>query len=306
MTTLDLMLELSDRRARSWKNIELRSLPDPYGLHEAAILGTYSYALLTSRVRLLIKSSLIELDEEHREPPPVIARDYLRAKYKRGPINKKNQIEAIEDGTKPVPIFAAPGKFTEGYYIDIKSAYWSIMKIVGWNPDYYPGKWIAPGEPPSDFPFPEHKIARNCLVSAGVPGKMLQYKPTGQFYEVGGGSPLKNPGLFRLISDVLNSIAHTARREYGALYVNNDGFIAPSHKSAAQIVQLIKNWGLTPTIKAEGPGAVRSAGAYQVGKMTSIPFKMRVDNLAVSIIHRPAYADWLEENFSYWAAENQD
>ena len=303
LNQIPALIERAKEREENYKRIVVTELPDPYGLEEITLIGNYSYTGITTRTRTVKKKSLIELDENTSETPPAIARDYLRIKYNHGPTVKKIQLETLEAGIKPAPNYAKPARFDHGYYIDISAAYWSIMKIAGWNVDYYPGKWISTGTPPDDFPFPENKVARNCLVSAGYARPIQRFLPrlkTFDFIQPGNG--LKNLGLYRLITDLLNSIAGNAI-DLGAVYVNNDGYIAPNERTAAKIIGMIYDFGLTPAIKGEGEGSIKSAGAYKVGPLISKPWEIRTEKQFISAIHPPHYKDWLQRAFSFWAAE---
>jgi hypothetical protein len=300
---LNILIERAKKRQDQWRTIPVRQLPDPYSLTETTILGSYSYSKLSSRTRIVVKKDCVTLDGDLIETPSAIARDYLREKYKRGPIIKSVQAAALMDSLYGVPNYAKPRLFEHGFYVDIKSAYWSIMKISGWNVDYWPGKWLSIGTPPDDFPFYNHKIARNCLVSAGVPSKILRYTPRGQFDEMRVGSPLANISLFKLIQDVLNSIAEESIAA-GAIYVNTDGFIAPNENIAAKIINIIEDWGLVASIKGEGEGGVKGAGAYKVGNAESVPWSLREDNAPIKAIHAPHHRRWLKKAFSFWSREN--
>lgn len=302
------LIELSERRARKWTPVQVANLPDPYSLNEPALIGSYSYSLQKSRTRLIRTAGLVKLDDSHVETTPAVARDYLKIKYKIGPRTKKVQEDNIKAGQFPPPNLALPRGFSEGTYIDIKSAYWSIMKVAGWNPDYYPGKWLSPGTPPDDFPFPENKVLRNCLVSSGIPGKILRYDPRVKgdpFSTISPKSPLENLGLFRLITDILNLIASVAQ-DMGAVYINTDGFIATNAQATAEIIQLIMDFGLTPSIKAEGSGGIKSSGAYKVGSVVSEPYKMRMTDHEVRAVNLPANHKWLQRRFQFWARERMN
>ena len=303
---LDKMIEKCHNRGEKWTFTPVKKLPDPYTLQEVTIIGTYSFTMQSSRRRLVMERDLIHLDQDHRETPPAVARDYLYSVFKQGPKIKRAQMETNTDGLRPAPVYALPCQFEEGYYIDIIGAYWSLMNITGWNVDYWPGKWLSPGRPPADFPFPENKIARNCLVSAGKSRPMIRYipdkKPDPFDDKLLPGNPLANSGLIRLITDVLNAIAGQAV-DLGAVYINNDGYIVRSHKAAADICQLIYDYGLIPQIKGEGPGGVKSVGAYRVGPMKSAPYAIRGEVKPADSIHRPRYVRWLRDRLSYFASE---
>lgn len=296
---------------QSRKEIVLtKRLPPLSSLKELTIIGKYSYYQNQSQRRIIDKTESIELRPGLIETPPNIARTYLLDKYKLSPRLSKIQFEANVESLRQMPNFAKPCSFDYGFYIDIKSAYWSIMQIAGWDVDYHPGKWLSDGTPPHDFPFPEHKTARSCLYSAGAMSTIPYYDPAykkkgkeSAFDTFKNGNPLINPALCKLTSDVLNCIA-TQAINAGAVYANTDGFIAPNEHIAGHIVHIIMNWGLRAGVKAEGKGGVKSAGAYKVGSETSSPYKARKDTQPIKKVFEPSYINWLEKTFSFWAREN--
>lgn len=316
---LKAMRERARERAERWKPIKLRKLPDPTQLSERAILGSYSFTLQVNRIRLLRLYSLIEVDEGLQETPSAIARDYLILTYRRSP--KILHSQAVKIGAwddpeeqdvekkhlKPFPLYASPRKYDNGFYIDIESTFWSIMKIAGWNVDYYPNEWLAKGKPPTDFPFPNHKQARSCLVSVARPGFIQCWDPNGKtpkdkFPKIKATSQIVNLSISKLISDVLNSIAQTAV-DMGAIYANTDGYIVTTERQAAAVSQMVMDWGLTPRLKAEGRGAVKGSGSYKVGETISIPYTARgVTPEEVRNLYAPDYSKWLQKRFAKIAA----
>lgn len=307
MNMIASLSEMSRERQDRYPTEIRRELPDPYGFQEIIYLGSYSYFFPQSKRRMVVAHGLIRLGDKIRETPPAVARDYLESVYHHGPRVRHEQIQKIRAGLSALPNMAKPCRFDHGFYIDIKSAFWSLMQIVGWNPDYYPEKWLCPGRPPADFPFPDHKIARNCLVSAGLISEVPIYRPpdggSGETQRIG--SKILNYSLYRLISDVLNTIAGQAE-SLGAVYANTDGYIAPDPIIGARIAQLIFDWGLTPRIQAEGPGGVRGSGAYKVGGNTSTPFKVRRDDRGLRKIHPRRASRWLQERIAFYSAEARD
>jgi hypothetical protein len=294
------MLERVMKRQEQWATVYQSKLPDIATLNETTLIGSYSYSLVSSRIRIVRDKDLIPVGElKLKEAPSTAARDYLNIQYKRGPIVKHLQAVSIMDGLNSMPNYAKPSRFAHGFYVDIKSAYWSIMGISGWNVDYYPGKWLSAGRPPFDFPYPGHKISRNCLVSAGLKGGITRYMPPGTLDVIKPGGNLTNMSLPKLISDVLNCIAFDAV-QMGAVYVNTDGYIAPDEKTAAKIIGLITDWGLVASIKGEGEGGVKSSGAYKVGDNSSLPWNRRVRDQGVNVVRLPSYSGWLQKSFTYW------
>lgn len=299
---LQALLEAALKRADNWMTIRVRQFPEVEKLNEIVMLGAHSYALINTRRRLM--RDRIQIEGEVFETPSAIARDFLRHVYKRGPRYIKSQALTVE-GVPPVPSYAAPRKFAHGFYIDLQAAYWSIMEIVGWDVDYNPGLWLSPGRPPRDFPFPDHKVARNCLVSAGRLSGIPRYDPRklpdNPFDEIMRGSELKNAQLPRLIHDLLNCIAIQAIGE-GAIYVNNDGYIAPDEKIKDRIVNVITGWGLTARIKAEGGGEVKASGTYRIGRIKTKNYQTINDPIPLANIYPPSYKKWLEDEFTFFAA----
>ncbi len=265
------------------------------------MLGAHSFALVETR-RRLIQDRVLILDGIY-ETPSALARDYLRGEYKRGPRGTSRQL-SITAGIPPVPSYAKPGRFIDGAYIDGQAMYWSIMQVAGWDVDYNPGLWLSPGRPPASFPFPDHKVARNCLVSAGRMTGIPTYNPKklpGDPYEtITRGNELKNNQLPRLIVDLLNSIANLCIKE-GAVYVNNDGMIAPSQNIADRCRQIFADWGLIGRTKYEGPGEVKACGTYTVGEHKTQNYEKN-DEVAIRNIYAPPYARWLQTEFSFLAS----
>lgn len=296
---LDMMIEKCYRRRENWNTIEIQPLPGIRSFGESAILGTFSVLMLSSKARYILKPVLVSLDHT-RDTPTSIARDYLMLKYKRGPIVSHKQILSFDKHQKPAPNYAKPQEFRDGAYIDIQATYWSLMKIFGWNVDYYPGMWLRPGTRPDDFPFPDNKLARNCLVSAGLSDLIPIYTYPHGMKRVKKGNPLMNRSLLTAINDVLNSIAARAVT-MGAIYVNSDGYIAPNWETADNIIQEIKEWGLVPRIKAAGAGEVVGSGTYQVGAVRSALMKTREITKGVDTIRNPAYNEWLKRSVHHWS-----
>jgi hypothetical protein len=298
--SLAVLIDAAHRRRERFHTVELVRLPELRTLQEPTILGTYSFVKQISQTRLLKAPDCVRLDG-CIESPSAVARDFLSWKYRKGPRVKHTQIQRLRGGFLAPPSFAKPCSFEHGFYIDIRSTYWSIMNTVSWKVDYWPGKWVGlQAEPPVDFPFPDHKISRNCLVSAGLSHGIQRYVPGDKstVESITPGNPLANLSLFRLICDILNAIGFEAQ-ERGAVYVNNDGYIATSSTIAREICQIVFDWGLEPRIKYEGPGWVRAIGSYKVGN-----HKTRREMIAqkTTRLREPAGASWLQKRIAKLAA----
>jgi hypothetical protein len=303
MSIINRLAEVAIERASRYKQVFVKSLPDPDDLDEYTLLGSYSYSLQETRRRLI--ADCLEIVPGVYETPAAISRDYLKLIYKRGPRFTRRQLSNVSS-LPPEPNVAYPQKFLYGMYVDIKACYWSIMKIAGWNVDYNPGLWLSPGRVPSDYPFPEHKIARNCLVSAGMMSGIAfynpHYLPREPYGIIQGGNPLQNYQLVRLIHDILNSIAVQAL-EAGAIYANKDGFICPDGTSAAACIRIIQDWGLRGTIKAKGPGEVKASGTYYVGSSRTLNYEKVAAPRPMELLYKLPYMKWLQREFSFFAAK---
>ena len=290
-------------RQERWLTERMQQLPSPFDLKEDAILGSFSYALQSSRKRLLRSDVLLRVDGTS-DTPPSLARDYLLIRHKKARGVSWPQLVRIKEEERPMPLYAQPQRFSEGYYIDIRGAYWSIMQVIGWKADYFPGRWLGRGEGVRDFPYQEderrQKIARVSLVSSCRPSKVPRWSVgTQSLQTVSTGNPLINMQLFGAVRDVLNAIAWEARA-VGAIYVATDGYIAPTYKKACAILEAIDSWGLKARVKGAGPGLVAGAGCYHVGELhTARPTEER---LPVDTMKASAYDGWLKGAFGRLAA----
>jgi hypothetical protein len=177
-----------------------------------------------------------------------------------------NQYHLIMDRRRSHPLYANPCVLEDAYYIDLQSAYWSIMSIVGWDVDYCPGKWIGVSSNVEDFPFKSDKLARNSMVSVGLPGLLRVWTGTRLSF-VKRANPFVNLGLWSLIHDVLHGVA-SEMVEIGAKYVHTDGYILPSG-NASDAFDILDSWGLSGSVKERGSAIIRGAGDYDIGGHTS-------------------------------------
>lgn len=285
------------KRRAAWEVIEDDVIPDPVGLNETCIVGTMSLCALETRRRFIIKAACVVTPWSGAdgrlwlETPTSLARDYLSAIYKKSPPVTHKQVLYLRAHTAPLPLWAVPCTFTDGYYLDIVSTYWTLMSAYGWNVDYWPGKWFAGGRPPADFPWPGHKLARNCLVSAGMSSRVQVYKPGAGYMNMKTGNHLTNLQLYCTIADTLNSVAREMVDRAGAVYVNTDGYILRDYASLTRALEVLREWHLPPHIKANGPGFVRGPGSYKFGP--GAPGR-RMAETPIAKIQEIPWAEWLK------------
>lgn len=305
---LEALIQRAHRRRDQVHTEDVPELPDLAELHERTIIGTYSYYGLVSQSRKVWIPGAIRLDG-CIETPSAIARDYIGWKYGRAGTVRKGQLDVIRGGSAGVPLYAQPCRFRHGWYLDVQSAYYSILNVVGWDVDYWPEKWLGRGEPPADFPFPEHKRARNCLVSCAIGGDVPCYDPSAtwadRFEPLKVANALSNQQLWRLVRDVLMSIGAQAVLA-GAVYVNTDGYIVTDESAKAQLEQIIADWGLKARLKAWGAGRVVTHGVYDIGRELHSDPQRHPANARPAMIQQRVnyvpYASWLQKRFAALAS----
>lgn len=231
---------------------------------DAVIMGGYSRAWLNRPYREVLEQKALTY-YGYIESPTTLARDYLMLCFK--PSKIKTEQKAVLFGAR-MPTYSKPSIFKDGIYIDIKSAWWSILNLVGWDVDFNPGKWFGFGSPADDFPFFDSKVARSALVSIGRMSKMyVMVDGVTQIRQTG--NPLLNYNLYGAIAATLNTFATRAINDYGCVYVNTDGFIFPDVDRGREFENYLLRFGLASGIKGTGAGFVASVGSYRVGDMLS-------------------------------------
>ena len=225
--------------------------------------------------------------------PSELARAYIACKYPRmRALNVQTQIFKRHISA---PLYVSPHHYESGFYIDIKSAYWQILQVVGWDCDYYPGVWLAKGQPMDDFPFAETRLVRNCLVTCGLPSEASVWDgDKQQFIRVKTFNKQINLGIWRLVMDVLHCIAWDCIAA-GAVYAHTDGYICSGERVVA-VQNAISEWGLISTIKRQGVTDVYGVGSYTIDKFgTKNP---HIRTRPYDGLELPEYNNWLRKRFA--------
>lgn len=260
-TVRDEMVSICNDRHNKYQVSVVEEFADVRNVNERVFMGNFSYTYATSKQRKIIASGEVSTLANKPQTASEIARDYLDVCY---PHRLRCTGQQREEYILPrsIPLYYQPFVSKDAIYLDIKSTYWAIQQVVGWNVDYMPGKFLSPGRAPYDFPLPDNKIARNCLVSAGLSNKVTVWTGN-KFIETSPYNHHLNLGLYTLICDVLNCLASEAI-SCGAHYVNTDGYILPSNRSA-EMFERFAYWGLPLHVKAVGETLVTGIGSYIVG-----------------------------------------
>lgn len=267
------------------------------------IIGSFSLTSVQTKQRWMVKHEVYQFEEGIYTTPTDLARAYLAIKYPRKGRSRitTKQYQNFFGKRRNAPLFAKPANLSDAVYVDVKSAYWSILQAVGWDVDYSPGAWLKVKSSVSDFPFPGIKMARNCLVSvaASASGRMTIW--TGkELIAKKSGNQFCNLMLWSIVMDVLNGLA-TECISAGAIYCYTDGFICDT-ELADTIIGIIRSWGLVGEIKRKGPAHIKGAGSYRVGDYSSKPYQLSRDR-TVDKIDRTVNVGWLKKRFAYFAAK---
>lgn len=237
------MKDLKERREATTPTTWRRGLPphevlSPEGMW---VLGTYSYTNRNLHTRLADKTDTIFL-APYIYTPSELARDYLTYRYGKARRICKEQWRLFRNTAPAAPLYAKPGLYRDYQYVDLKAAYWSIVNLVGWDVDYMPERWLSYGDPPSDFPAPNHKASRSALVSA-TRRSVVMVKTGENVYEKSIYNPLWNDSLWYVVMHILHMIALKALA-LGAVYVHTDGYMLPA-ENVQELRKFIEAHGLT-------------------------------------------------------------
>lgn len=273
-------------------------------LHHPAFIGSFAWTSVAIKTKWIIKRTAIKLDELYLTPADV-ARDYIALKYE-GQKRRVTtlQYESIIKIPRSAPLYAIPCVMDDAVYIDLKSAYWSLVSAFGWDVDYMPNRWIKTRSFCFDFPLPENKMSRNCLVSVGLARKSNMW--TGEkMVQIKASNKLINIMLWSFVQDVLNGVADDLVN-LGAVYVHTDGYIVPAHLETVAR-EKINEWGLISAVKARGYTVISGVGNYKVGEYETQNYKVRVKPRLFQKIN-PVYTDWLRDRVGRWMdyADKQD
>jgi hypothetical protein len=242
------------------KHILYSDFPDIRTINTRVYWGIYTWTLSALKRRWLLRDTALTVEDMICSPADTV-RDYLDFYHPR-PL-RATGIEVREyELHKSAPLYIRPSTILQGTYIDIKSTYYSIVQLIGWDINYLPGQWLTPGRAPLDFPLPNDKPARNYLVSIGLPGEITIWTGT-QWVSQRAKNVHINLGLWSAVMDILHSIASIAV-QLGAIYVHTDGYILPT-KNSEKLQAAIRQFRLTPEVRAQGPTICLGFADYMVG-----------------------------------------
>lgn len=264
MSPVEAIAEFTMKGRTYWKTTDTDTwgVPWPQDIEGPCYVGIWSTRDIEKRKAWLDTSGCC-LTEAGYETPSRVARGYLSRLFRKPRWTREADNDIRPEATR-LPLFAKPGRFDHGFYVDLDSAYPSIIDRLGWDVDYRPGQWIGQGRGISDYPFLYHKVARSCLLSVATVTHMTVCRG-----ETRTDVPLKNSllnwPLLAAVRDVLTGVAEDWV-EAGAVYVNTDGAIFTSEAGRDRAIEIAADWGLSARVASEGKGWITGIGRYKVGR----------------------------------------
>lgn len=286
------MLFKANKRREGYSTFLVDRYPNLSKIPENVILGSFSWFMLNTRRRLISKAFVRYVDGQPCTPSD-LARDYLEFKYPQKLRTTKTQwLESRKN--RHHPIFALPCKIEDAVYIDLKSAYWSILQVLGWDVDYMPGLFLGVNSLMSDFPFGDDKLARNCLVTAGLTTESRMWIGKKGYISVKKrGNKKTNRVMWMCVQDVLNGIAAECIQA-GCVYVHTDGYIC-SRRDFSRVTSVLQSWALRYNIKYQGECTVYGAGCYDMpGHDRKGQYK---SSISINTVYEPTRFEWFKKNF---------
>src|SRR6056297_1030449 len=136
-----------DERNAGWVWHVGHDFPDLFQYPNPLILGSFAWTDTISKQRWIRPQHVRRLGHVDRKTTSSqVARAYL--KYKLGDDYRRIrtvQYKYFVNNRKSQPLYASPCHLKSAVYIDIKAAYWTIIRVLGLTVDYMPQKWLAYG-----------------------------------------------------------------------------------------------------------------------------------------------------------------
>jgi len=253
--TATLIERCIDHVYRSYRRIEF-GRPDYSEIEPGTVLGGATWSR-RGGTRWVIQPELCVIEGigvTHMD----LARFWLRETY-RLPIRRR-QAEDRQDWA-PVPLLARQTRLGDGAYVDIRSAYRSIVERTGWDAEYWRGRYMTLRPVALDELT---KLAYSSLVAiAARPYTSLRRWNGSQIELIRTRNLYSNSSIYRLVRDALWGVYSDIADEVDLYYYNTDGCIVRSRDVAA-VIGVMEWWGFEARVKAEGEIVVYGHGSYSI------------------------------------------
>lgn len=265
--------------------------PNPQTLESGTIMGSWAYSLphrhriITNRERELAVGVL----------PADVTRAWLNDCYKLPLRRRKSQLNR----NYVLPIHALRGEYGDCAYIDIKSAYLSILSL-GFDVEYIPNKYIAVDPVAIPVDISSNKFCYSIAVAMSTT-KISTISIMGReqnIFSVKKFNIYSNPCLYALAGDVLNGVAAEALAVLGdrIKYANTDGFVVES-KYSDYLLDIIASWGFVARVKLRGSTNIGGVGSWRIGERSTKRFDKNAHDFTCELMPKSERL-WLKKRFS--------
>lgn len=269
------------------------NMPDMKHLPDGSLLGYYSVTL-PNKKRIVPIAHTREWEGEINTET-----SFTRQFMKTLPRRRVRREEFYNYLSTRPPVFLKPGIIEDAVYIDIRTAYPSIYKNIGWMTDYVRGKYWGSGET-LNYPYPmTWKAGRSYVISGSRHNQFGRYIYNGQVKTKKYFSPYSNPPLVAGVYDVLSCCARFSQYALQAKYWNVDGGIMPE-KATDIFLSFLQSIGLEGRIKYRGYAVIMSTGYWKVGDKETINFSHNLKSRAIGgdwIPVNKMEAEWIYNNY---------
>lgn len=250
------------------------SVPYLEDIKEKAVLGSFS--ITTQQTKYVQEQNLIGIDGQF-DTVPSVCRDWIDLSYGKSIpyADAETRAACAVSIASFKPQLARPGVYSDMAMVDLKSAYWSIIKVLGYTCTYRPNKSLSGGERmgQDEWLFGANKTARAMLIATALKGGLWLWDGKGGIKYQAKPNYLQQDMLVACVYDVLHAIAAECKDLF--VYYNVDGGIM--HSSHVPIwEEACESWGIRTAIKAQGYALVRSIGSYSIGRLETAGRKARL------------------------------
>jgi hypothetical protein len=267
--------------------------PEFKDLPNGTIFGTWALSV-PGKVRFMLAKN-VELAQGVL--PGDVTRAWLRDEYTLPVKRRKQQIEASH---YPAPLLAERGVWRQCAYVDIRSAYATILHL-GYDLEYMRGRYIA-GEPrPLPMQIKNNKFCYAIAVAmANTKVSSIQIKGNDGIFSNKTFNVFSNPCLFNLALDTLSAIYSEVCEVMGAHvhYVNTDGCIVDIGFEG-HVLDIIRSWGFSARIKHQGQTEIRGVGSYICGTFSTKRFEKHAMDYR-SPMCTSDERKWLKKRWNKW------
>jgi hypothetical protein len=192
-----------------------------------------------------------------------LARYWIRAHY-RLPLRRRR----VEDELTWAPqvLWATPTAYHALAYVDLVSTYRRVIDLVGWDAEYWRGRYLSVAGAELGDLAELSKLAYSAAVAiAARPWSTLRVWDGQRLTSRRVRNVYSNTSLYRLMRDALWGIASDVRDALGdqVVYANTDGYIVPS-VLADEVVGIARAWGFAARVKLSGEGEVRGVASWRI------------------------------------------